>query len=369
LSLSTHTQQEYDYSRSGNPTRKCLETALAALESTRYALAFGSGMAATVTCGHLLSAGEHVLSCDDIYGGSHRYFTRCLRPQGFDVTLADFTDLSAVAANIRPNTRLLWVETPSNPLMKLVDLKALCELRDRLAPEAIIAVDNTFMSPLFQRPLDFGADLSVHSVTKYINVLSIRPNTTGHSDVIMGAVMTNREDLYSKLAFLQNALGTVSSPFDCFLANRGLKTLSARMAVHQTNGLSVARFLESHPMITQVLHPSLESHPQYELARRQCRGFSGMISFRLKGSVNQTKTFLESLKLFKLVVSLGSVESRVELPARMSHLSVPREHLKALGIDDQLLRLSVGIEDTDDLIQDLATALKCAQQTIENGFK
>ncbi|CAG2113949.1 unnamed protein product, partial [Medioppia subpectinata] len=344
------------YSRMGNPTRSSLNTALAALESARHALAFGSGMAAIVTCGHLLSAGDHVLSCDDIYGGTNLYFTQCLKPMGFDVTYTDFTDMSAVAANIRPNTRLLWVESPSNPLMKFVDLKALCELRDRSAPEAIIAVDNTLMSPLFQRPLDSGADLSVHSVTKYIN------------DVTMGAVMTNREDLYSRLEFLQNALGTVSSPFDCFLANRGLKTLSARMAVHQTNGLSVARFLESHPMISQVLHPGLESHPQYELARRQCRGFSGMISFRLKGSVAQSKTFLQSLKVVKHAVSLGGVESSVEVPARMSHRDMTHEERRALGIDDQLIRMSVGIEDVEDLIQDLGSALKCAQQSLDSDI-
>ncbi|CAG2174601.1 unnamed protein product, partial [Oppiella nova] len=349
---------EYDYSRSGNPTRKCLEAALASLEGARHAVAYGSGMAAVVTCAHLLSAGDHVLSCDDIYGGSHRYFTQCLRRQGVDVTFADFTDLSSVSAQLRPQTRLLWVETPSNPLMKVVDLRALSALRDSRAVDAIIAVDNTLMSPVFQRPLDFGADLSVHSVTKYIN---------GHSDVIMGAVMTNREDLYSRLAFLQNALGTVPSPFDCFLANRGLKTLTARMAIHQSNGLAVARYLESHPMVTQVLHSGLESHPQHELARKQCLGFSGMMSFRLRGTVRETKAFLKNLKLFKLVVSLGSVESRVELPARMSHLSVPREHLRALTVDDQLLRLSVGIENIEDLLQDLGSALHCAQQSLRDN--
>ncbi|XP_054166682.1 cystathionine gamma-lyase-like [Oppia nitens] len=346
---------EYDYSRTGNPTRKCLETALASLELAKYGLCFSSGMATTVTCCHLLSTGDHVLSCDDIYGGSHRYFTQCLYRSGIDLEFGDFTDLSDVANKLRPTTRLIWVETPSNPLMKVVDLKALCELRDRKAPQAIIACDNTFMSPLFQRPLDFGVDLSVHSVTKYIN---------GHSDVIMGAILTNREDLYIKLKFLQNALGTVSSPFDCYLVNRGLKTLTARMAVHQTNGLEIARYLESHPMVTQVLHSGLPSHPQHELARKQCRGFSGMISFRLKGDAQQTQVFLKSLKLFKLVVSLGSVESRVELPARMSHLSVPRERLQLMTIDDQLLRLSVGIEDFSDLIADLEEALKCVQKSL-----
>ncbi|CAG2118396.1 unnamed protein product, partial [Medioppia subpectinata] len=338
-------------------------TALAALESARHALAFGSGMGAIVTVGNLLSAGDYVLSSDSIYGCSHRYFTQCLRPQGYDVQFADFTDLAAVADKLRPNTRLVWVEALSNPRMKLVDLKALCELRDRLAPKAIIGVDNTFMSPLCFRPLDFGADLSLHSVTKYIN---------GHSDVTMGAIMTNREDLYTKLSGLQNTVGTVSSPFDCFLANRGLKTLSLRMAVHQSNGLSVARFLESHPMITQVLHPGLESHPQYELAHRQCRGFSGMILFRLKGTAAEAKAFLLSLKYVRNACSLGGVVSNI-----WALRDLPDNALKALGVDEQMFRLSVGIEDVEDLIQDLATALECARLSLDawilflscDGFK
>lgn len=339
---------QFEYSRSGNPTRKCLEECLAALEHAKYALTYSSGLAATHNLTHLLNSGDHVVSFDDLYGGTNRLFRNLLIPRGFEVTFVDATDLKKFEAALRPNTKLVWLETPSNPTMKVVDIKGACEIVRRKC-KAIVAVDNTFMSSYFQKPLLLGADVSVHSLTKYMN---------GHSDVVMGAICTNNKELDDRLRYFQNAAGAVPSPFDCFLVNRGLKTLHVRMEKHMENGLRVAKFLETHPLVEKVIHPGLPSHPQYEVAKRQCSGFSGMVTFMLKGGLKESTLFLKNLKIITLAESLGSIESLAELPVTMTHASVPEEQRKTLGITDNLIRLSVGIENCDDLISDIDQALK-----------
>ncbi|RWS06126.1 cystathionine gamma-lyase-like protein [Dinothrombium tinctorium] len=363
ISLSTTFQQpspakpvEFEYSRSGNPTRKCLEECLAALEGAKYGkhdgLTFSSGLAATVSVTHLLKAGDHIVCGDDVYGGTNRYFRTCASELGIEVTFVDARNTDNVKKAIKENTRMVWMETPTNPTMKLCDIEEIADHVKQLS-NVFLVVDNTFMSSYFQQPLALGADISMHSLTKYMN---------GHADVIMGAIMTNREDLYERLKYLQNSLGTVPSPFDCFLVNRGLKTLHVRMEQHMKNGLEVAKFLEKHDMVRKVLHPGLKSHPQHELALRQCSGFSGMVSFSINGGLKEAKTFIKSLKLFILAESLGGIESLVEIPSIMTHASVPAEHRKALGIDDGFIRLSVGIEETQDLIEDLKQALDEAKK-------
>ncbi|RWS22095.1 cystathionine gamma-lyase-like protein [Leptotrombidium deliense] len=356
ISLSTTFQQpapaeplEYEYSRSGNPTRKCLETALAALEGGKFGMVFSSGLATTLTITHLLKHGDHVVCGDDVYGGTNRYFRTCASQMGIDVTFVDATNTENVKKAFKENTRMVWMETPTNPTMKLCDIRAIADYV-KTKPNVFLAVDNTFMSSYFQQPLALGADIVMHSLTKYMN---------GHSDVVMGAVVTNRSDLNETLKYLQNCtLGAVPSPFDCFLVNRGLKTLHVRMEQHMKNGLEVAHFLESHPAVKKVVHPGLKSHPQHELAMRQCSGFSGMVTFYIKGGLNEAKLFVKSLKVFTLAESLGGIESLVEIPAIMTHASVPVEQRKVLGIDDGLIRLSVGIENTKDVIDDLRQALE-----------
>jgi cystathionine gamma-lyase len=335
----------YEYSRSGNPTRAALESCLASLEGGRHGLAFASGLAATDCAMHWLNAGDHVVVMEDAYGGTYRLFRRVYERVGLRFSFVDATNLANVEAAFEPRTRLVWLESPTNPLLKLVDIAGLAALaHDR---EARVAVDNTFMSPYFQRPLELGADLVVHSATKYLG---------GHSDVIGGAMVVNDDALYGELKFLQNAVGGVPGPFDAWLVLRGLKTLALRMREHERNALAIAQYLESHPRVQQVHYPGLESHPQHALARRQMRGFGGMLSFEV-GSEELARLVVQRTRLFTLAESLGGVESLIELPGPMTHASVPPDVRAALGISDGLIRLSVGIEDSADLLADLEQAL------------
>ena len=338
----------YVYSRTGNPTRDVLEIRLAALENARYALAFSSGMAAESTVLlSLLSKGDHIIAFDDLYGGTKRLFNKVMNRFGIEVSYVDLRDPNLVEENIRSSTRMIWVETPTNPLMKLADIREL----SRLAHEhdILLVVDNTFASPYFQRPLELGADIVVHSVTKYI---------AGHSDVVGGAVMVNDDGLYEVLKFHQNAVGAILSPFDSWLVLRGIKTLALRMERHEYNASRIASYLEGHELVERVYYPGLESHPQHELAKRQMSGFGGMLSFEVRGGLDAAKKFVESLKIFSLAESLGGVESLIEIPSIMTHASIPKEERLRTGLKENLIRVSVGIEDLDDLIDDL-----------EDGFK
>ncbi|GGD91766.1 cystathionine beta-lyase [Aureimonas endophytica] len=338
----------FEYARSQNPTRFAFERAVADLESGTAAFAFASGLAAISTVLELLDAGSHIVATDDIYGGSFRLMERVRkRSAGLAISFADFTDPAAVEAAIRPETRLLWIETPTNPLLRIVDLEAVAALARRRG--ILTVADNTFCSPALQRPLEKGIDIVVHSTTKYLN---------GHSDMVGGcAVVGEDRDLADRLKFVQNAVGAISGPFDSFLALRGLKTLALRMERHSANGLAIARWLETRPEVRRVVYPGLESHPQHATARRQMAGFGGMITVELDRDLAGTKRFLERTELFTLAESLGGVESLIEHPALMTHGSIPAEKRAAIGISDSLVRLSVGIEDADDLIADLETAL------------
>lgn len=296
----------------------------------------------------MLKSGDHVISIDDVYGGTNRYFNKVARPSNnLEFTMVDFTKPGALEAAIQPNTKLVWLETPTNPTLKIVDIEAISAVAKK--HNLIVVVDNTFASPFLQTPLDLGADIVVHSVTKYIG---------GHSDVVMGVLATSNEEIYTKLKFLQNSMGAIPAPFDCYMALRGLKTLHLRMREHSKNALEVATFLESHPLVDSVIYPGLASHPQHELAKRQMRGFGGMITFFIKGGLDESRVFLESLKLFALAESLGAVESLAEHPVIMTHASVPPEQRKALGISDSLIRLSVGCEDIADILADLKKAFE-----------
>jgi len=336
----------YEYSRTRNPTRTALEACIAALEGGRQGLAFASGMAAETVIMHLLEPGDHTVAVDDLYGGTYRLFRRVLEPTGLSFSFVDGSDLQAVERALTERTRMVWVESPTNPLLKLVDIEAVSRLAH--ARQALLVVDNTFMSPYFQRPLALGADIVVHSATKYLG---------GHSDVIGGALVVNREDLAERLAFLQNALGGVPGPLDAWLVLRGLKTLAIRMREHDRNARLVAAFLSEHPKVVRVFYPGLPSNPQRELARRQMSGFGGMISFEVKGGLDPARRVVERTQLFTLAESLGGVESLIELPAAMTHSSIPAETRRAHGVADGLVRLSVGIEDVADLISDLDRAL------------
>jgi cystathionine gamma-lyase len=307
----------------------------------------------------LLSAGDHVICGDDLYGGTNRFFRACAAKFNLEISFVDARDPENVRTALKPNTKLIWMETPTNPMMQICDIETIGKIA-KTHGSAIFAVDNTFMSPYFQNPLALGADIVIHSISKYIN---------GHSDVIMGALMTSDEQLFQKLSFYQNSLGAVPSPFDCFLVNRGLKTLHLRMEAHEKNGLEVARYLESHPLIRKVLYPGLPSHPQHELAMKQSSGFSGMISVYLDGSAAETSLFVKSLRIFTLAESLGGVESLVEVPSLMTHASVPADLRAVLGIDDTLVRLSVGIEAINDLINDLAASLQLVAEARESEKK
>jgi cystathionine beta-lyase/cystathionine gamma-synthase len=336
----------YEYARTGNPTRAALETCIAALEGGAHGLAFASGMAAEAAVMQLLKPGDHTVAVDDLYGGSYRLFRRVLEPMGLSFSFVDGTDLSAVEKSLTDRTRMVWVESPTNPLLKLVDIEAVSKLAH--ARQALLVVDNTFMSPYFQRPLSLGADIAVHSATKYLG---------GHSDVIGGTLVVNRDDLFERLAFLQNAVGGVPGPMDAWLVLRGLKTLAIRMREHDHNARQVAAFLIDHPRVARVFYPGLPNHPQRELARRQMSGFGGMISFEVKGGLEPARRVVERTQLFTLAESLGGVESLIELPAAMTHASIPAETRRAHGVADGLVRVSVGIEDAADLISDLDQAL------------
>jgi len=327
-----------------------LEECIAALENAKYGLAFSAGLAATDCITHMLKSGDHIVCGDDVYGGTNRYFRRVISCLGVEVSYIDTSKTELIESAIQKNTRMIWLETPTNPTMKLCDIAAASKIA-KSHKDVILVVDNTFMSSYFQQPLSLGADIVMHSLSKYMN---------GHSDVIMGAAATNCEKLNEKLKFYQNAVGLVPSPFDCYLVNRGLKTLHVRMREHMKNGLAVAKFLESHPSVTKVLHPGLPSHPQHELAKRQTSGCSGMVSFYIKGGLNESQAFLQNLKVFTLAESLGGFESLAELPSIMTHASVPAADRELLGVSDSLIRLSVGLETTEDLIEDLDNALKIA---------
>ncbi|KAM7387917.1 hypothetical protein PAMP_024127 [Pampus punctatissimus] len=358
ISLSTTFKQQepgnhagFEYSRSGNPTRNCLEKAVAALDGAKYSLALASGLAASVTITHLLKTGDGIVCMDDVYGGTYRYFQRIATEMGLEVSFADCTKPEQLKAALKDNTKLVWIETPTNPTMKVVDIKACSDLVHEHNKDIVVVVDNTFMSAYFQRPLALGADICMYSATKYMN---------GHSDVVMGLVSMNRDDLYERLKFLQNALGCVPSPFDCFLCNRGLKTLHLRMERHFKNAMAAARFLEADPRVERVIFPGLPSHPQYEVMKKQCTGCPGMITFYIKGKLEHAKTFLSNLKMFAIAESLGGYESLAEHPAIMTHASVPEKERSILGISDTLIRLSVGLEDEADIIEDLEQALSAA---------
>ncbi|MGV7929793.1 MAG: trans-sulfuration enzyme family protein [Spirochaetota bacterium] len=336
----------FDYSRSGNPTRKALEDCLAALEGGARGFAFATGMAAETTVLSLYGPGDHVIVHDDLYGGTYRLLSELKRGQGVDVEFINLRDLTTLERSVRDNTRAIWTETPTNPLMNLLDLSSIAAFARGRSITTIC--DNTFMSPYFQRPLDLGIDIVVHSTTKYIN---------GHSDVIGGAAIVRDAELADRIGYLQNAMGTCQSPFDCYLVLRGLKTLGLRMEAHNRNALALARRLEAHPAVESVLHPGLESHPQHALAIGQMTGFGGTFSFRVRGREEEAFRLLENVKIFTLAESLGGVESLIEHPWSMTHASMPEEVRSAVGITRNLVRLSVGIEHIDDLIADMEQAL------------
>ncbi len=336
----------WEYSRTHNPTRRAFEDCLASLESGTRGFAFASGCAATTTILALLKEGDHVLAMDDMYGGTFRLFDKVFKPLSLKFTYADLTKLNDFDSYIQPDTKLVWIETPTNPTLKLVDIAAIAK---KLSGKGILlCVDNTFMSPYFQRPLELGADIVMHSTTKYIG---------GHSDTVGGAAVVRSAELADRFAFLSNSMGTTMSPFDSFMFLRSLKTLPVRMQAHEKNAMTVARFLKSHAAVEKVVYPGLESHPQHKLAKEQMSGFGGMITFYIKGGLPAAQKFLESVKVFSLAESLGGVESLIEHPAIMTHASVPAERRKELGISDSLIRLSVGIEDIEDLVADLKAAL------------
>lgn len=340
--------QGYEYSRSGNPTRDALERRLAALENAKYGIAFSSGLAAAATTVlSLLKAGEHMIAFDDLYGGTRRLFSELFNKNyNIGVSYVDARDKHNVIDTLQPNTRLIWLETPTNPLLKICDIAEIAKLgKEKGIP---VLVDNTFMTPFFQQPLSLGADLVLHSTTKYLN---------GHSDSVGGAVITSDDKLHEKIRFNQNAAGAILSPFDSYMILRGTKTLALRMERHQKNAHEIAKYLESHDKVARVIYPGLESHPQHGIAKKQMSGFGGMVSFELKADLEQSRRFVEGLKLFTLAESLGCVESLVELPALMTHASIPKTEREKTGISDSLIRISVGLEHIEDLFADVESAL------------
>jgi cystathionine gamma-lyase len=337
----------YEYSRSDHPTRAALEHNLAALEGVEYGLAFASGLAAESAVLHLLQSGDHVAATRDLYGGTYRLFERVWAKYGVEFSYADGEDIDALRRAFRPNTKLLWIETPSNPLLSIVDLRAACELAH--AHGALAVVDNTFATPYLQQPFEFGADIVVHSTTKYLG---------GHSDVVGGALCVRERALYEQLKFYQNAVGAVPGPLDCFLVLRGIKTLALRMRQHCENARRIAEYLAQHPEVKQVRYPGLPTHPGHALARQQMRDFGGIVTMELHGGAARAMRFLSSTRLFTLAESLGGVESLMCHPATMTHASIPPEERARIGITDALIRLSVGVEDADDLLEDLAQAIE-----------
>lgn len=339
--------QGYEYSRTQNPTRMAFERCIADLESASHGFAFASGMAATGTILELVDSGSQIVAMDDLYGGTRRLFDGVRkRSAGLDFSFVDLTDLAATEATFRDNTSMVWIETPTNPLLKIVDITAVAKLAKLHG--AIVVVDNTFATPCLQRPIEFGSDIVMHSATKFIN---------GHSDMVGGVVVTDDASIAEQLGYLQNSIGSVAGPFDSFLALRGVKTLDVRMQRHCESSMRIAEWLEQHDRVDRVLYPGLPSHPQHELARKQMDGFGGIVTFFIKGDLAAARSFLECCEVFALAESLGGVESLVDHPAIMTHASVPAAERAALGISDQLVRLSVGIEAIDDLIEDLDQAL------------
>lgn len=336
----------YEYSRTSNPTRKAYEDCLAALEGGKHGFAFASGCGATTTALHLLKSGDHVVASDDMYGGTFRLFDKVIRNNGIDFSFVDLTDPKKFEEAIKPNTKMVWIETPTNPMLKLVDIEATTKIAK--AKNILSVVDNTFMSPYFQSPLELGADIVLHSTTKYVG---------GHSDSVGGALITANDELAERIHFLSNSMGPIASPFDSYLNMRSLKTLPLRMRAHEENAKAIANFLEKHPKVEKVIYPGLESHPQHALAKKQMKGMGGMITFFIKGGLNEAKRCLESFEIFSLAESLGGVESLIEHPAIMTHASVPKEQRQLLGIEDNLIRISVGVETLDDLMNDLKRAL------------
>ncbi|MBN8645301.1 MAG: PLP-dependent transferase [Planctomycetes bacterium] len=351
----------FEYSRSHNPTRYALERLIAGLEGSTITeeqdpscggFAFSSGLAAMATALELCDAGAHVISMDDVYGGTNRQFSRVrARSQGLKVSYVDLTNPAAFEAAMKPDTAMVWIETPTNPTLKLVDLAAISKIAHRVNPRCLVVCDNTFASPINQRPLDHGCDIVLHSCTKYLN---------GHSDCVAGALAVKDLELCKRVRFLQNAVGSVLGPFDSYLVLRGIKTLDVRMARHNESGMKVAKWLEQHKGVERVVYPALASHPQHAIYQKQMLGASGMITFFIKGGLDEARRFLETVRVFALAESLGGVESLVDHPAIMTHASVPPDQRAALGISDALIRLSVGIEDVQDLIDDLDRALKAA---------
>lgn len=339
--------QGYEYQRTGNPTRGAFERGIAAAENGKFGVAFSSGSAASTTVIQMLSSGDHIISIDDVYGGTQRMFRKIIEPNykiNFD--FLSLKNLDEIKKKITSNTKLVWIESPTNPTLRVTDIKKISNFIKNINQDIMILVDNTFATPYFQRPLELGADIVLHSVTKYIG---------GHSDVVMGCLITNNENIYNKLRFIQNSIGAVPSPFDCYMALRGLKTLHVRMDRCQENALKIAKYLENNENVDKVIYPGLESHPEYDIAKKQMSGFSGMITFYLNKSYNKDIiiNFLKNLKVFTLAESLGAVESLLECPSLMTHASVPESEKEKLGISDNMIRLSVGIEDITDLIDDL----------------
>ncbi|XP_023946800.2 cystathionine gamma-lyase [Bicyclus anynana] len=341
------------YGRSGNPTRYTLQECLASLDGGKYGLTFSSGLGATTSIVSLLSNGDHILSSDDLYGGTNRLFRQIAERFGIHTTFVDFTKLEMLEKSIKENTKMIWIETPTNPLLKVVDISEISKIVKQHNKEIMIVVDNTFLTPYLQRPLDHGADVVMYSLTKYMN---------GHSDVVMGAAVMNDVEIEKRLRFLQVAMGIVPSPMDCYLVSRSLKTLALRMEQHKKSALMIAEWMLKHPKVTEVLHPGLPSHPQHNIAKKQMTGHSGVFSFRHSRGLKESRKFLSSLKVFTLAESLGGYESLAELPSLMTHASVPEDQRAELGITDALVRLSVGLEDTEDLIADLDQAFTVAFQ-------
>ena len=339
----------FDYARSANPTRQMMEDHLAALDSGKYGVAFSSGMAAVDSCLKLLKSGDHVICSDDVYGGTYRLFNQLLINYDLHFTYVDTSFPDEIEKAIRPETKMIWVETPTNPLLKITDLNAVAKIAKK--HDLIFSIDTTFITPVFLRPLEFGADLVIHSTTKYLS---------GHSQLIGGTVITNREDLFDQLKFIQNTVGAIPSPFDCWLTLLGVKTLDIRMKKHASNAQGVAEFLENHPKVASVTYPGLPSHPMYQVAKEQMSGFSGMISFELTGGISAGKTLMNSVQLAQIAESLGSVETMIAHPATMTHTAIPKEERLASGLTDGLVRISVGIENVNDIIHDLEIALEKA---------
>ena len=336
----------YDYSRTANPTRKVLEDTLAQLEGGKAGFAFATGMAAETTVMHLLKAGDHVISGDDVYGGTYRLFQNVMHDLGLEFTFLRMNKRHAIEQAIKPNTRMIWIETPSNPLLNITDVKMVVDVARK--HNILTVIDNTFATPYFLRPIEYGVDLVVHSTTKYL---------IGHCDVVGGAVVTTTDELTQKVQFLLNAMGTCASPFDCWLVLRGIQTLPLRMKKHEENAMAVASYLQSHKAVSRVFYPGIESHPGHEIAKRQMKGFGGVVSFELKGGIKAVDNFLRRLKVFSLAESLGGVASLAEHPATMSHASMPPDYRAKIGISDDLIRLSIGLESIEDLIDDLGQAL------------